>query len=329
MRNDDKSGVSERLFQEAVNYFLRHPDKWITRKELQAELGVGKTQTCKVCDVLSLRIPIVQAEQKHKNSPLKLMLKSNSLENAAQELASISTLTEEDRMLLTLLMNMADSAGIYGDMVSNLRNHIAMSRFSEKGIVPIMNYSPEMQNGGDANRFIPIVLNAIEQGKSIWLTYKRLWDDTEKKYTVNPIGLFTQNGSLYLFSYSPRFKDNVVHAFSRIVNIDVNDDASTPEEFKDLSRIMDPFGIAIDEKSIKVTAWIDHWQAPFEKEMARTRNATIIDHEDGSITMTVETRNRFACKRWLMSLGRQAKCLAPQNLAEEIREEHLAAIEQI
>ena len=44
--------------------------------------------------------------------------------------------------------------------------------------------------------------------------------------------------------------------------------------------------------------------------------------------MTVKTRNRFACKRWLMSLGRQAKCLEPKELADEIRDEHAEAAEQ-
>ena len=328
MKNDDKSGVSERLFQSGVNYFIRHPDKWITRKELQQALGVGKTQACKLCDVLSLRLPLIQDDQKYDNSQLKLKLESNRLQNASKELTSISTLTDDDRMMLTILMNMADSAGFYGDMVKKLRNHIAMSRFSEKGIIPILNYSPEMQTTTEGRQFIPTVLQAIDQGKSIWITYKRLWSDDESRYTINPIGLFTQNGSLYLFSYNPYFKENVVHAFSRIRNVEVNEKATTPVKYKDLTRIIDPFGIAMDEKPMTVTVWIDHYQAPYEKEAARSKNATIVNNDDGSITMTVQTRNRFACKRWLMSLGPQAKCLSPSDFAETIKEEHATASAQ-
>lgn len=325
MRNDDKTGVAERLFQEGVDYFIRHVDKWVSRKELQDALKIGKTQAWKLCNVLSTRLYLIQEEQKHENSQLKLKLDSEHLKSAAKELATVSTLTDNDRWILTILMNMAESSGLYGDMVKNLKNHLYLSRFSEKGIIPIVNYSPEMQTGTEGSRFIPSVLEAIDHSKSIRITYKRPWSDEEKTYSVNPVGIFSQNGSLYLLSYNPFFNDNVVHAFSRIRNVEIHDEASTPDEFKDLSRIIDPFGIAIDEKPMTVTVWVDHWQAPFEIEAARTRNATISKHEDGSITMTIQTRNRFACKRWLMSLGSQAKCLSPFDLAEEIQKEHSSA----
>ena len=328
MRNDDKTGVSERLFQEGVNYFIKNPDRWISRRELQDKLGIGKTQTCKLIDVLSMRIHLIQEEQKHENSPLRLKLESEYLRNAEQELASISTLTDDDRRILSVLMNMADSSGLYGNMVKNLRNHIAMSRFSQKGIFPIISYNPEMQTRGEGSQFIPLLFQAIEQGKSVWITYKTNWGDDVKRYTINPIGFFKEYESLYLFSYNAYHKQNMVHAISRIKNIELNKEASTPEKFKDLSAVIDPFGIAIDSKTITVKVWIDHYQAPFEKEAARSETAKIIDNKDGSIIMTVKTRNRFACKRWLMSLGRQAKCLEPKELADEIRDEHAEAAEQ-
>ncbi len=328
MRSDDKTGVSERLFLEGVNYFIRNADRWISRSELQKALNIGKTQAWKLSAVLSDRLFLTQEEQKHDNSPLLLKLDGEHLQSAAKELASISTLTENDRWMLTILMKMAESSGIYGEMIGNLKSHIALSRFSEKGIIPILTYSPEMQSGSEGSRFIPTALEAIDRGKSVWITYRRLWTDEDKTYTVNPIGLFSQNGSLYLFSYSPYFEDNMVHAFSRIRDLRINEDASTPEKFRDLSRIIDPFGIAMDEQPMTVTAWVDHWQAPYEIEAARSRNAQIEKHDDGSITMTVQTRNRFACKRWLMSLGTQARCLAPEDLAQEIREEHVRASEK-
>ena len=328
MKNDDKIGVSERLFQEAVNYFIKNPDRWISRKELQDRLGIGKTQTCKLIAILSVRIHLEEEEQKHRNSPLRLKLESEYLKKAEQELASISTLTDDDRNMLTILMKMADSTGIYGDMIKNLKNHIAMSRFLQKGIVPIVSYSPEMQTGGEGSQFIPLLFQAIEEGKSVWITYKTNWEDKEKRYTINPIGFFKEHESLYLFSYNAYHKQNMVHAISRIKNIELHKEATTPEKFKDLSSVLDPFGIAIESETHTVKVWIDHYQAPFEKEAARSDKAKITDNKDGSIIMTVKTRNLFACKRWLMSLGSQAKCLEPETLAKEIRDEHAAAAEQ-
>lgn len=327
MRSDN-SGVSERLFQEGVQYFVNHPDKWISRRELQEALGIKKTQACRLCSELSIRLYLTEKEQKADNSPLYLMLESEYLKSATKELASISTLTEDDRRLLTILMDMADSSGLYGDMVKKLRNHISLSRFSDRGIIPVSIYSPEMQISEQAKDFIPTILRAIAESKSVWITYKAPWSDREKHYTINPIGLFTQNDILYMYSYNEYFGNTVVHAVSRIIDISIFQETTTPEEFKDLSRILDPFGIAVDDKPTEVTVWIDPEQAFFEKESMKSKDARITDNPDGSITITISTRNLYACKRWILSLGCQAKCLGPKDLVGSIIDETKLTIEQ-
>ena len=320
MRSDN-SGVSERLFQEGVQYFVNHPDKWISRRELQEALGIKKTQACRLCDMLTVRLYLTPREQKADNSPLYLMLESEHMKSATKELASISTLTEDDRRLLTILMDMADSSGLYGDMVKKLKSHIALSRYADRGIIPVNSYSPEMFENEHSKAFIPTILRAISESKSVWITYKSPWSEKEKRYTVNPVGLFTQHDILFLYSYNPYFEHTVVHAVSRIVDVSIFQDATTPEEYKDLSKILDPFGIAIDDEPTEVTVWIDPEQAFFEKESMKNKDAKITDNPDGSITITISTRNLYACKRWILSLGCQAKCLGPNVFLENIRDE--------
>ena len=43
-KDDPKGGVSEKLFQLTISYFVNHPDRWIRRREIQTALGIGKTQ---------------------------------------------------------------------------------------------------------------------------------------------------------------------------------------------------------------------------------------------------------------------------------------------
>lgn len=320
MRSDN-SGVSERLFQAGVQYFVNHPDKWISRRELQEALGIKKTQACRLCGELSVRICLTEKDYKADNSPLYLMLESEHIKSATKELASISTLSEDDRRLLSILMDMAESSGLYGDMVKNLKNHLALCRFANRGIIPVSSYSPEMFENENTKDLIPIIMRAISESKSVWITYKSPWSDKEKRYTVNPVGLFTQNDILFMFSYNPYFDHNVVHAVSRIKDISIFEDAVTPEEFKDLSKILDPFGIAVDDEPTEVTVWIDPEQAFFEIESMKSKNAKITDNPDGSITITISTRNLYACKRWILSLGSQAKCLDPESVVKDIREE--------
>ena len=320
---DLRKGVSHKLYQKAISFFINHPDRWFSRKQIQEALGIGKTQCCRLFIALTNVACLENNEDDRPadNSPLRLRLNSGDLKNAQKELSQISSLTNEDRMLLTILMDMAESTGLYGNMVSSLKNHLSMSRFAEKGIIPMVSYSPEMKNDGGDNHLIPIVLNAIEKNKSIWITYKSPWSETEKRYTVNPIGLFTQNDILYLYSFNPYFEHTVIHAFSRIKDISIFENADTPEEYKDLSQIIDPFGIVTDDETMTVTVWIDPDQAIFEREAARAKHASITENIDGSITMTIQTRNRYSCKRWIMGLGNQIKCLAPAELIEEIMAE--------
>ena len=327
MRSDN-SGVSERLFQAGVQYFVNHPDKWISRRELQEALGIKKTQACRLCTELILRIFLRTREQNANNSPLYMMLESEHLKSATKELASISTLSEDDRRLLSILMDMAESSGLYGDMVKNLKNHLALCRFANRGIIPVSSYSPEMFENESTKDLVPIIMRAISESKSVWITYKSPWADKEKRYTVNPVGLFTQNDILFMFSYNPYFDHNVVHAVSRIKDISIFEDAVTPEEFKNLSKILDPFGIAVDDEPTEVTVWIDPDQAFFEKESMKNKNARITDNPDGSITIIISTRNLYACKRWILSLGSQAKCLDPESVVEDIREELRTTLSQ-
>ena len=85
--------------------------------------------------------------------------------------------------------------------------------------------------------------------------------------------------------------------------------------------ILDPFGIATDDEPTEVTVWVDPEQAFFEKESMRNKDAEIVDNPDGSITISISTRNLYACRRWILSLGCQAKCLKPEKLVKEIKQE--------
>lgn len=321
-KDDPKEGVSEKLIQQAISYFVSHPDVWMSRNQMQKALDIGKTQACRLYKALTYVLPCLESnevERNADNSPLKYRLTSDSLKRAEKELYQISSLTNEDRTILTILMDMADSTGLYGDMIGKLKEHLSLSRFAEKGIIPMVSYSPDMQVAGDGRRFVPEILKAIDQNKSVWITYKSPWSEKESHYTINPIGLFSQNDILYLFSYNPYFDHTMVHALSRVINIELFEASETPEKYKDLSLVIDPFGIATDEETIAVKVWIDTDQAIFEKESARSKNAQITENEDGSIVMTVQTRSRFACKKWILSLGCQARCLEPEDLVEEIK----------
>lgn len=86
-KEDLKEGVSEKLFQLTISYFVNHPDRWIRRREIQEALGIGKTQACRLFQALSVISCLDNNEEdgKPENSPIMYRLSSEKLKRAEQD----------------------------------------------------------------------------------------------------------------------------------------------------------------------------------------------------------------------------------------------------
>ena len=76
---------------------------------------------------------------------------------------------------------------------------------------------------------------------------------------------------------------------------------------------------------MKVRIWFSPDQVRYVKERKWSKNQEIVDQEDGSIILSMETSGWWDVKRWILSYGSTAKVLEPEDLREEILAELRAA----
>ena len=87
------------------------------------------------------------------------------------------------------------------------------------------------------------------------------------------------------------------------------------------------FDIVFDDP-VKVSVWFSSEQARYVKERKWSPKQVILEQNDGSIILKMETSGWWDVKRWVLSYGSHAKVLEPEELATEIADEIKAAHSQ-
>ena len=100
-----------------------------------------------------------------------------------------------------------------------------------------------------------------------------------------------------------------------------------PEDFDPEELLESAFDI-VYEDPVKVKVWFSANQARYIKERKWSKNQEIIDQEDGSIILSMETSGWWDVKRWVLSYGSGAKVLEPEELREAVATELEAACRQ-
>ena len=169
------------------------------------------------------------------------------------------------------------------------------------------------------------LMDAMLKNETCYLTYHSFYDDKIKNFKVDPLHFFENDGGLYLLVNTTTFGDIRTLAVERIQEITKTGSSfEYPEDFDPEELLESAFDI-VYEDPVKIKIWFSADQARYIKERTWSKNQEIMDQEDGSIILNMETSGWWDVKRWVLSYGRDAKVLEPEQLREVVATELEAA----
>lgn len=165
------------------------------------------------------------------------------------------------------------------------------------------------------------ILEAIIGRKKAVIRYNSFKSGEIKEYQVKPLHFFEENGGLYLMVQIDSKNDIYTFALERIQDIEISSEPfDYPSDFNAAEFLNRPFGLFMDD-CFECRIWFSARVAKYINERPWADNQKVIENEDGSIILEMQTCGWFDVKRWVLSFGKDARVIAPEKMRAEIFEE--------
>lgn len=305
-----------------------------TVDELSDELGIDRRSVYRLCDTIQeLGFPIydekIPFEKKKRwkleSSYLKKLpnIKLPDINLTLSEVISLYFLKGEERIYKgTDIGERIDSAFTKIGMFAP--NGLADRLDKVKALfIPISKFAKDYSKKG---KMIELLTDAMLQRKTCAVEYHSFSDDRIKKFKIDPLRFFENNGGLYMFARITRFGDIRLLAVERILSLELTDDNfEYPKNFIPEDMLDSAFDIVYDDP-IHVKIWFSPEQARYIKERQWAKNQKIKEQKDGSIILEMKTSGFWDVKKWALSFGAEAKVLKPKELRQAIIKEFTNAM---
>lgn len=168
------------------------------------------------------------------------------------------------------------------------------------------------------DKTISLISRAIEEKKCIDVGYYAVSSQVSSARRIAPYFIWISNGTFYMTGYCSLRGEQRTFACSRIKDISISDESYTiPDTFNPDDYLNASFGVFHGETSnIKIR--FSPKVAKYIKEKQWHNTQTIVEHQDGSITFSVQTAGINDIKIWVRSWGPNAEVLEPEQLREII-----------
>ena len=162
----------------------------------------------------------------------------------------------------------------------------------------------------------------IEDRKSVFIAYQSLRATEPVTYDVYPYGLTYHRGSLYLIGLSPQH-DEIRHwKVDRIENAEVTKFPFTlPEDFDLHEHLATSFGVYHGNGDVHVKVRFSPDVARYVQESSWHKSQKLTKQKDGGVVAEFDLGDTEEIMRWVMSFGKHAEVIEPDELRAKIIEE--------
>ena len=162
----------------------------------------------------------------------------------------------------------------------------------------------------------------IEDRKAVFIAYQSLRATEPVTYDVYPYGLTYHRGSLYLIGKAPDHEEIRHWKVDRIEEAEVTDFPSqVPDGFDLKEHLSKSFGVYHADGDVHVEVRFSPTVARYVSESKWHDSQKLTAQKDGSLLADFDLANTEEVKRWILSFGKHARVLEPEELRKEIVEE--------
>ncbi|GAB6164101.1 transcriptional regulator [Thermostilla marina] len=169
---------------------------------------------------------------------------------------------------------------------------------------------------------VDALLLAIDEKKTVHITYQSLHATEPVTYDIRPYGLVRHRGSLYLVGHSNEHRDIRHWKVDRIYDIEVTRIPFTiPDSFNLKEHLEKQFGIYSGSDVEDVCVRFSPTVARYVMEKKWHPSQKLTQQKSGHVIAEFRLSGLPEFKSWILSFGRHAEVLRPASLREELIEE--------
>lgn len=166
------------------------------------------------------------------------------------------------------------------------------------------------------------IMIGIEDRRAIELQYCSLKSSEPSTYEVYPYGLTYHRGALYLVGLLVELGEVRHWKVNRIEGIELTDHSfDIPEDFSLQEHLAGSFGIYQGDGDYHVRILFSPVVARYVSEASWHASQKLHPQRDGSLIAEFDLDSLEEIQRWLLSFGKHAEVLEPEELREKMTEE--------
>jgi predicted DNA-binding transcriptional regulator YafY len=167
----------------------------------------------------------------------------------------------------------------------------------------------------------------IDDHCEVFLTYQSLRSTEPTTYPIHPYGLTFHRGSLYLVGYAPD-REQIRHwKLDRAEKAEVTQVRfNRPSDFDLEDHFKNSLGVYEGGGDVCVTVWFSAEVARYVTESMWHLSQVLTAQKDGSLIAEFQLDGTREIKAWVLSFGRHAEVLGPEELRAEMGEELLQVV---
>ncbi len=183
------------------------------------------------------------------------------------------------------------------------------------------------RNYADKAELIDRLLLAIEDRRSVLITYQSLRAAEPVTYSIDPYGLIHHRGSLYLVGWLPS-QEQVRHwKVDRMFDAEPTESRfQRPDQFDLQEHMAKSFGVYHGQHEVHVAVRFSSTVARYVSEKVWHSSQRLQPQSDGSLVAEFDLNSIEEFKHWILSFGAHAVVLEPEALREEVCRELEAAV---